>query len=545
MNHWMNEYPRPQLRRSSFLSLNGVWQMNGQDIEIPFPPQSRLSRWKGEVPDTLDYSRTFTLPAGFCKPTERLRLHFGAVDQVAEVYVNGRTVKRHEGGYLPFYSDITDAVRPGENRISVRAVDTLSRNYPYGKQSKKRGGMWYTPVSGIWQSVWLESVPTNPIERIQIIPDMTGISLNIDCASPECTVEIPGCFTKTVETHRTVRLEIKEPILWSPEHPHLYSLIITSGSDRVESYFALRKIEIKAYGNHPRIYLNDQPLFINGVLDQGYFDNGLFLPSSPDGYDADILRMKELGINLLRKHIKIEPESFYYACDRLGMLVMQDMVNTGGYSYLFDTVLPTIGFQHRRDRCAHPEKDPVKSFFTRHCLNTVAHLFNHPSIISWCIFNEGWGQFNADDHYEQVLYADSTRLIDTTSGWFHQKKSDLDSRHVYFRNKRLRGRDMPLFLSECGGFTRPIEGHMFNPSAQYGYGATDSEEALTAKIEQMWNEMVLPSIKDGLCGLVYTQLSDVEDEINGLYTYDREICKVNKERMRALMARARLLMENA
>ena len=543
MKNWSSEYPRPQLKRDSFLSLNGEWQLNGRRIEIPFPPQSGRSLWKGEVPDTLDYSRSFSLPDGFCKPGDRLRLHFGAVDQVAEVYLNGRAVMRNEGGYLPFYADITDALKPGANQLSVRAVDTLSPAYPYGKQSKKRGGMWYTPVSGIWQSVWLEAVPEKPIEGIKITPDLTGIMLTVDCAKPECTIEIPGCLTQSIETRRAVRIEIPEPILWSPEHPHLYSLIISTGDDRVESYFALRTIEIKACGAHPRIYLNNQPIFLNGVLDQGYFHDGLFLPASPDGYDADILRMKELGVNLLRKHIKIEPEAFYYACDRLGMLVMQDMVNTGGYNYLFDTVLPTIGLQYRHDRCAHPEKDPAKSFFTRHCLHTIDRLYNHPCIISWCIFNEGWGQFNADDHYEQVLFADSSRLIDATSGWFHQKKSDLDSRHVYFRNKRLKGTDMPLFLSECGGFTRPIEGHMFNPAAQYGYGATDSEEALTAKIEKMWNEMVLPSIKDGLCGLVYTQLSDVEDEINGLYTYDRVLCKVNKERMRALAARARLLTD--
>ncbi len=542
MKNWTNEYPRPQLRRESFFSLNGAWQVSGQTIEVPYPPQSRLSGWTGAVPNTLEYSRRFTLPAGFAAPGLRIRLHFGAVDQVAAVYLNGQPVARHEGGYLPFFSDVTDALKPGENTLSVHAVDTLSRNYPYGKQSKRRGGMWYTPVSGIWQSVWMEAVPERLVERLTIIPDLTGITLTVDCEEPVCHVEIPGILSRSIETRRPVRIEISDPVLWSPDNPHLYPLIISTDTDRVESYFALRTVVVRETGGHPRIFLNDQEIFLNGVLDQGYFTDGLFLPASPDGYEADILRMKELGINLLRKHIKVEPETFYYACDRLGMLVMQDMVNTGGYNYLLDTVLPTIGLQRRSDGCPHPENDPAKAFFTRHSLDTVAHLFNHPSIISWCIFNEGWGQFNANENYELILHADPTRLIDSTSGWFRQTRSDFDSRHVYFRNKRLKGKDLPLLLSECGGYSRPIEGHMFNPQAQYGYGAADSEDALTAKIEQMWKEMVLPSIADGLCGVVYTQLSDVEDEINGLYTYDREICKVSKERMRALAAEAGRLL---
>jgi len=521
MNDWMNEYPRPQLRRESFFSLNGVWQVNGQNIRVPYPPQSKLSGWIGDVPDTLDYSRVFTLPSGFAAPAFRVLLHFGAVDQTAKVFVNGHAVARHEGGYLPFFADVTDALKPGENTLTVQAVDTLSRDYPYGKQSKQRGGMWYTPVSGIWQSVWMEAVPERPIERLTILPDLTGITLTVDCDEPLCRVEIPGLPARSIETRRPVRIDINDPVLWTPDNPHLYPLVVCTDADRVESYFALRMVETKLHGRFPRVFLNGQPLFLNGVLDQGYFTDGLFLPTSPEGYDEDVLRMKELGVNLLRKHVKIEPETFYYACDRLGMLVMQDMVNTGGYNYLLDTVLPTIGFQRRSDGCAHPDKDAAKSFFTRHSLETVSHLFNHPSIISWCIFNEGWGQFNANEHYELIRHADPTRLIDSTSGWFCQTRSDFDSRHVYFRNKLLKRKDFPLLLSECGGYARPIEGHMFNPQAQYGYGAADSEEALTAKIELMWKEMVLPSVSHGLCGVIYTQLSDVEDEINGLYTFDR------------------------
>ncbi|MBQ2955103.1 MAG: glycoside hydrolase family 2 [Clostridia bacterium] len=542
--NWINDYPRPQLKRDSFFSLNGEWTMNGRPLKVPFPPQSRLSGWKGDVPETLEYSRSFTLPAGFNQPGRRVRLHFGAVDQVAEVHVNDHSVARHEGGYLPFHADVTDVLKPGENIVSVRAIDTLSPVYPYGKQTKKRGGMWYTPVSGIWQSVWLESVPEEPIESLKIVPDLTGITLTVFCDADTCRIEIPGEADQVVGCRKPVRIAVKNPKLWTPDNPHLYPLIVSTEADRVESYFALRTVVISEVKGVPRVLLNGEPLFLNGVLDQGYFQDGLFLPSSPDGYEKDILRMKELGVNLLRKHIKIEPEAFYHACDRLGMLVMQDMVNSGPYSFFRDTALPTVGLIRRSDRCAHPERDLRMSFFTYHAMETVTHLFNHPSIITWTIFNEGWGQFNADEHYDMIRGADPTRFIDSTSGWFHQKYSDVDSRHIYFRNKTIKRKDRPVFLSECGGYTRPIKGHQFNPQAQYGYGATDSEEALTAKIELMWEKMVLPAVADGLCGLVYTQVSDVEDEINGLYTYDREICKVNKERMRALAERAHAILKN-
>ena len=532
---WTNEYPRPQLKRDSFFSLNGRWELNGKPIEVPFPPQSDLSGYDGAITDTLTYSRAFRLPEGFRTGKQRVRLHLGAVDQVSEVQINGTPVARHEGGYLPFFADITDVLKSGTNQISVRAVDTLSHDYPYGKQSKKRGGMWYTPVSGIWQSVWMEAVSEKPIERIKIEPDLEGIELGVECHGQKCRVEIPGVLTRTIESGRMTRIDIPSPILWTPDNPHLYQLILSTDDDRVESYFALRTIETGMVGNLPRILLNQKPIFINGVLDQGYFTDGLYLPASPEEYEKDVLRMKELGFNLLRKHAKVEPEAFYYACDRLGMLVMQDMVNNGSYHFLWDTALPNLGFTRRADRCASPDADPAKTFFTRHCIATLRHLRNHPCVIAYTIFNEGWGQFNADEHYRILKSLDPSRLFDATSGWFAQKKSDLDSRHVYFKNKRLVSNgELPLLLSECGGYARPIAGHMFNEHNKYGYGTADTENALTAKIELLWKEMVFPSLADGLCGVIYTQLSDVEDEINGLYTYDREICKVDAERIRRL-----------
>ncbi len=536
---WNREYPRPQFKRNSFFPLNGEWMLNNKSICVPFPPQSRLSGYEGEIGDRLTYTRVFTLPESFADHSKRIRLHFGAVDQIAEVYLNNRFVMRHEGGYLPFFADITDFLKDDENTLTVRAIDTLSTDYPYGKQRKKRGGMWYTPVSGIWQSVYLEAVPVQPIERITVTPDLKGITLRVECEKPRCTVEIGDGFRTEIESGRDVRIDIPEPHLWTTDDPHLYDLIVTTEDDRVESYFALRTVEIEGR----KILLNGKPLFLNGVLDQGYFDDGLFLPASPDGYKQDILRMKELGVNLLRKHIKIEPEAFYHACDRLGMLVMQDMVSNGRYSFLFDTALPNIGLTCRSDKKTYLTFG--RRFFTQHAADTVNHLYNHPCIISWTIFNEGWGQFNSDEHYELFKSLDPTRVIDSTSGWFHQNKSDVDSRHVYFKNKHLISDGRPLLLSECGGYARIVDGHTFDAQKTYGYGTAHSEDELTAKIELMWNEMVFPSIPDGLCGVIYTQISDVEDEINGLYTYDRQVCKVNKEVMCRLAQKAQQMLETA
>ncbi|MBE5768262.1 MAG: glycoside hydrolase family 2 [Clostridiales bacterium] len=528
---WKQEYPRPQLRRDRFLSLNGPWVVNNQTVEVPFPPQSALSGWQGDVPDELAYHRTFTLPEGFLNKGERLILHFGAVDQIAEVFLNGHPIMRHEGGYLPFSADITAAVLGGENALTVLVTDTLNQDYPYGKQCKKPHGMWYTPVSGIWQSVWLEPVPQTYIRSLRITPALDSITLNVDADAPDCQVDIPGVLVQTIPCGQDVKLRIPQPHLWTVDDPYLYDLVITAGNDRVESYFALRTVEILPHGNTPAICLNGTPVFLSGVLDQGYFPDGIFLPEDPAEFARDVQRMKALGFNLLRKHIKIEPETFYFACDRLGMLVMQDMVNNGPYTFFTDTALPTIGMKKRPDRFPWGKKR--KEIFLRHSEDTIRHLYNHPCIVGYTIFNEGWGQFDSDQCYAVLKALDPTRFWDATSGWFIRHDSDLQSEHIYFRNTVLKSGGRPMLLSECGGFARPMENHL-SDKKQYGYGTAATEEALTDHIEQMHREMILPSIPHGLCGYIYTQLSDVEGEINGLYTYDRSECKVDVERMRKM-----------
>ncbi len=530
-------HPTPQFRRDGWLTLDGTWQLNGRDIRVPFPPEAPASGWEGELSDTLRYERRFTLPEGFPPKGRRLILHFGAVDQMAYVFVNGRPAVSHDGGYLPFEADITELIRPGENRLDVEAVDPLSHDFPWGKQRNKPDGMWYTPFSGIWQSVWLEAVPEKRIRALRITPDLTGLTLTVDAdvGSVRAAVTTPGGeeLSFPLRAGRQERLEWPEPALWSPEHPSLYGLDLYAGEDIVHSYFALRTVSFAPdAGGVPRLRLNGEPVFLCGLLDQGYFPEGLVLPPEPAAYAEEAERLRSLGFNCDRKHIKLEPEAFYCACDAAGVLVLQDMVNSGAYSYFFDTALPNLGLQHRPD-CL-PGSRTRRAFFERHCLDTLSRLYNHPCIIGWTLFNEGWGQYDTTRLYHMLKAGDPTRFVDSTSGWFRGYESDVDSRHVYFRNRRLRPGRLPMLLSECGGYIRAVEGHLARPGRKYGYGEAETAEALTARIEALGREMILPAIPGGLCGYIYTQLTDVEGEVNGLYTYDRAVCKVDPDRLRRL-----------
>ncbi len=526
-------YPRPQLKRDSFCNLNGIWKLNGEDIVVPYPPQSNLSGYKKEVTNDLVYEKSFYLPEEFDK--KRVLLHFGAVDQSVTVWLNDRRIGRHEGGYLPFYFDISSEVdRSGKNRLKVVAIDSLDKNYPYGKQTKKPGGMWYTPVSGIWKTVWLENVPNEYVTSVKLDVDLESVCIKINgnYAIEGFKVILDG--EEQVFEGDSARIKISAPVHWTPENPHLYSMIIETKEDRVETYFALRTIDIREVKGVKRVCLNGKPVLFHGVLDQGYFPEGIYTPKYAQEYDEDILKMKELGFNMLRKHIKVEPEYFYYACDKIGIFVMQDMVNTGGYSFVRDTALPTIGFKRRNDNVKLLTK--AMNNFKSHTQETIMELYNHPSIVAYTIFNEGWGQFNSDEMYDYVKEMDSSRLIDSTSGWFAQKKNDFDSQHIYFKIKNLVVKDRPLFVTECGGYKLFDKEHFYGRK-EYGYGTCEDVESLTSRVEEMYDKMIIPGIKSGVCGCIYTQLSDVEDEINGLYTYDRQVCKVDKEKMKNIAKR--------
>ncbi len=539
-------HPRPQRMRKEYQVLQGEWTVNGNKIVVPFPPQSRLSRYEGSVPEQLIYRHSFCVPEKL--KADRILLHFDAVDQIARVLLNGKDIGVHEGGYLPFSFDVTEQIQwDTENNLEVQVTDTLSPVYPYGKQCKNPHGMWYTPVSGIWQPVWIEGVPDCYVEELRIKADLEKVYIEVDCNKPidkfEAEIQLPDGRTLYKEwTGKNIEIQIPEPELWSTEHPYLYRMKVKAGEDCIDSYFAMRTIEIIEIDGISRVCLNKKPIFLHGVLDQGYFQQGIYLPENEREYEKDVLRMKELGFNMLRKHIKIEPEYFYYACDKLGMLVMQDMVNNGAYSFWKDTLLPTLGFKKRNDTKMSVPKE-IKDSFEKHMKETILHLYNHPCVIAYTIFNEGWGQFDSDAMYEKAKALDLDRLIDTTSGWYAQQKSDFDSEHIYFRLKKLKMKKRPKLLSECGGFKYLDKDH-FQGCKEYGYGSCANSEELTKRIVNMYEKMVLPYIGQGLCGCVYTQLSDVEGEINGLYTYDRVVCKVEKEQMKDLSERIIQKIEN-
>ena len=532
-------YPRPQMRRNSYVNLNGLWDFTSSDdtalpgqydrkIRVPFCPESKLSGIEEHFPDghSLFYRRSFVLPENF--NCGRVLLHIGAADQIAEVYVNQISVGTHVGGYESFCFDITDALRE-TNELVIRVVDDLrSHVLPYGKQVLNRGGMWYTPVSGIWQTVWMESVPAQHINALDIqVTDAAATVTMTPALSGTVTCE----GTEYPLVDGTAVITPAAPHLWTPEDPYLYAFTVTAGSDTVESYFALRTLEIKKVKGVSRLCLNGKPYFFHGLLDQGYWPDGLFTPATPECYAWDISAMKELGFNTLRKHIKVEPEQFYYDCDRLGMVVFQDMVNNGDYNFLRDTVSPTFLTQKRNDRNMHSDKATRQAFLDA-MEATVRQLKNHPCICYWTIFNEAWGQFDSTNAYRKLRALDSSRFIDTTSGWFRGSQSDVESLHIYFGMwHRLKPSDQPIVLSEFGGFTHSVAGHIFNPDKSYGYGACKTPRQLNKKLLAIYRDRVIPAVKEGLCASIYTQVSDVEDEINGLVTYDRKAVKADKETM--------------
>ena len=515
---WSEVYPRPQMRRKYWQSLNGVWQAdNGDSCRVPFCPESALSGTSTDYGEHYTLSTSFTLDPSL--EDDLILLHFGAVDQIACVVLNGELLGTHENGYLPFTFEIDRKTLVGKtNVLSVEVTDTLDTNYPYGKQRKKRGGMWYTPVSGIWQSVWLEAVPSVYITRISVETEKDQVRISKYLSNGQVDTE-----NKT----------ILNPHLWSPSDPYLYRETISYDADEVEIYYAFRSVSIQ----DQKVYLNEEPVFLNGVLDQGYFPDGLFTPASPKEYERDILRMKDLGFNMLRKHIKLEPEIFYYFCDLHGMLVIQDMINNSDYSFLRDTGLPSLfPFAKHDDHSAHANERSRATFLST-MKKIMEQLHDHPSVIGYTLFNEGWGQFDSDHVYDLAKELDPTRLIDSTSGWFSQNKSDFSSQHLYFDFQRkrlpkiLKTANSPVLISEFGGFSLKIAGHTY-ADKEYGYEKAKDAHSLTVRIIQEYQDLIIPNIKKGVCGCIYTQLSDIEDEINGFYTYDRKICKVDAEKIR-------------
>ena len=513
---------------------------------MPFSPESALSGVGRSLQpgQTLWYRREVILPQGFIPADGRLLLHFGAVDQEAAVYWNGRLLGRHMGGYNAFTLDATDALGP-RNSLVVRVHDDTDASFhSRGKQKTRRGGIWYTPQSGIWQTVWMEAVPRHYIESLRIVPlfDQSAVEVMVRCSQPlQCEATVDG-RTVPFTSGEPARIPMPDFRAWSPEDPYLYDLSVTLGEDRVESYFGMRKVEVRAdRGGVKRLFLNGEPYFQSGLLDQGYWPDGLYTAPSDEALIYDIQTAKAMGFNLLRKHIKVEPMRWYYHCDRLGMLVWQDMPSGGG-KYRFSTItLPLVTGIHRRDnhyRAFARASSQGRGEYMDELEEMVGQLFNAPSVVLWVPFNEGWGQFDSTLVMERLRALDPTRPVDPASGWHDQGAGELRSLHVYFKPFRFRRdrRGRALALSEFGGYNLRVDGHCFNQK-DYGYRRLPDAAALWRDFSRLYEREVLPAVPRGLCASVYTQLSDVEDELNGLMTYDRRVVKLDADEVRELNER--------
>lgn len=556
-NRILPEYPRPQMKREKWLNLNGRWAyaITGDEaapqswdgtILVPFSPESALSGvGRTLLPgQTLWYRRELSLPDDFLAGDGRLLLHFGAVDQEAVVYLNGVELGRHMGGYCAFSVDATHALKQ-RNTLLVRVRDDTDASFhSRGKQSSRRGGIWYTPQSGIWQTVWAEPVPRRCIEGLRIVPlfDQSAVELTVLCAERlHCEAKVDG-RTVPFTSGEPVRIPMPDFRAWSPEDPYLYDLTVLLGEDRVDSYFGMRKTEVRADQNGvKRLFLNGEPRFHSGLLDQGYWPDGLYTAPSDEALIHDIQTAKALGFNMLRKHIKVEPMRWYYHCDRLGMLVWQDMPSGGGRYRRSTISMPLITGIHRRDdryRAFARTSAQGRAEYMDELEEMAAQLFNAPSVVLWVPFNEGWGQFDSTRVMERLRGLDPTRPVDPASGWHDQGAGELTSRHVYFKRFRFRPdrRGRAVALSEFGGYNLRVEAHCFN-AKDYGYRRLTDAQALWQAYRRLYENEVFPAVARGLCAAVYTQLSDVEDELNGLMTYDRRVVKLDAEDVRSLNER--------
>ena len=568
------EYPRPQMIRPEWINLNGLWEyvllpadqpaprVYAGPILVPYALESLLSGvQKALLPDQkLWYRRTFPDPRLSFPADRRVLLHFGAVDYECEAWLNGSRLGSHRGGYLPFTWDVTSALKDGENELVVSVWDPSDAgSQQRGKQVLQPKGIWYTPVSGIWQTVWLESVPEISIAALKLTPDLAGRSLRVG-------VQIRGAANAGglgleleawsngekicagagwADTPLTLKIPV--PRAWGPADPHLYDLKVRltragQALDEVGSYFAMRDFGlVKDAGGHLRFALNGKPLFLYGPLDQGYFPDGLYTAPSEEALLFDIEYTRALGCNMIRKHIKVEPLRWYYHCDRLGMIVWQDMPNGGEVVGDVTSFLAIAFGSRRRDRnYRYAGRDELASRqeFRQELQELVDHLLNAACIAVWVPFNEGWGQFDANKTAGWLRMYDPSRLVDHASGWWDQGGGDFQSRHIYFKKLEQGKPDGRAFsLTEFGGYSLKVPGHLWNESKKFGYRFYHSSGELTEAYLALLEDELKPLIPRGLAAAIYTQTTDVEIEINGFLTYDRQVEKMDAQAVRRAHAK--------
>ena len=544
----LSEYPRPQFKRDSYICLNGIWEYAIRKEEtipesfdggilVPYSPEVEKSGVNKVVmpDDYLFYRLNYEIPKEFIK--DKVILHFGAVDQIAELFINGQFAIKHIGGFLPFSVDIKPFLKDGNVEIILRVADTTNASYhSSGKQSLNPGGIWYKPQSGIYMPVWMESVSHGYIESLKVTPDIDKkqVIISFKSANKSAKLHLNGKIYD-VEADKENVIEIDDMRLWSPENPYLYNFKITNDVDEVESYFAMRKVSlVKNDKNQLVIALNNEPYFMKGVLDQGYYQDGLLTPNSDEDYINDIKLIKSLGFNVSRKHIKIESLRWYYHCDRLGLLVWQDFVNgCTKYDFWLNQVPLFVRYKisdHRYKKFFRENEEGRKESY-QEFLDTIDLLYNSPSIVLWTIFNEAWGQFDAKEIYEKLKQVDPTRLYDHASGWHDQGSSDVKSMHIYKWKVKVPSKrkikNRAFVCSECGAYILDKRLKEAKKKEGFIYLLFNNKEDFQKEYERFIKEEIIPAKKNGMSAFIYTQASDVEEEMNGFVSYDRKEIKVD------------------